>query len=585
MKSPGLLPFGEFRPDVSDYEGQHSKDIINAVPHGDGYGPFFSFKAVTSALASACRGGLYALKNDGSVAIFAGTSTKLYMLNNTNSAWTDVSRSGGSYTALSDNRNWSMVQFNNYVVAVNGNNNPQVFDLTSSTAFADLGGSPPQADFATIVNRFLVLSGLASPNVYRVQWSGLNAITTWDNVTNLSNYQDMADGGVVRGVAGGEYGTIFQDTTIRRMVFQPGSSLIFGIDRISANDGLFAPYSLVSAGDRIFWYSPTGFKMMLPGLYPQPIGKEKVDRTFQMDVDQSNLQLMIGSADPRYQRVYFAYKSVSGVSGLFDKILCYDWVLDRWSVIYQSGEYILPLSQPGLTLEGVDVAYANPATPVAVSSFTLSTGAGDTFTVASSPAAGQGINFSSTGTLPSGYTAGTPYYVKSSGRTSTKFHVSASGGVGGLEGSAVTSTSSNVGSFSYYQPSLEGVSIATFDSIATGQTPSFAAFDATHSQGYFNSSAMQATLETAEHGSAPQRIYINGFRPITDAPGVTGALSYRETEQSTSALTSFQTVNAQGYIPQRVSTRYARGHIVIPAGTSWSFAAGVEPDVSQEGMR
>lgn len=487
-----LLPFGEYRPDVADYEGQHSRNIQNVVPQGDGYGPWLALKAATSALPAACRGAFYALKNDGSVAIFAGTSTKLYQLNNTNSTWTDVSLSGGTYTALANNRNWSFVQFNNFVIAVQGNAAPQVFDLTSSTAFANLGGSPPQADYAAVTNGFLVLSGLASPNVYRVQWSGLNNITIWDNVTDLSNFQDMTDGGLVRGVVGGTVATTFQDRTIRQMIFQPGSSVIFAFNVISANDGLEAPYSLVSGGDRIFWYSPTGFKMMIPGLLPQPIGKERVDRTFAADLDESNIQLMIGAADTRKSRVYFAYKSVNGTTGLFDKILAYDWVLDRWSLIFQSGEYITSLAQPGLTLEGVDAAFGS---------------------------------------------------------------------------------------------NIDTLTIGSFDSIALGQLPALSAFDSTHSAGFFNSTPLQAIMETSEHGAAPRRIFVRGFRPITDAPGVLGSVSTRENEQTTPVQTTEQVVNAQGFVPQRASTRYSRGRVRIPAGTTWTFAAGVEPDISLEGQR
>src|ERR1700692_1231624 len=95
-----FLPFGEYKPDVSHYKGHASRNILNAVPRGDGYGPFPSFSAYTSALPAGCRGAFYALKSDGTVITFAGTSTKLYQLNNTNFTWTDVSLSGGSYSAL-----------------------------------------------------------------------------------------------------------------------------------------------------------------------------------------------------------------------------------------------------------------------------------------------------------------------------------------------------------------------------------------------------------------------------------------------------------------------------------------------------
>jgi hypothetical protein len=369
-----VLSFSEYRPDVSDYQGQYSASVLNVVPRGDGYGPFFGHVPYSAALASACRGFFYARKNDGTVSIFAGTATKLYNLNNTTGAWTDVSKGAGTYTGPSSSANWSFAQFNNFVFATQRNDAVQVFDLTSSTEFADLGGSPPQADYVAVVNRFLVLTGLASPNVYRIQWSGLNATTTWTSGTNQSDYQDLADGGFVRGVAGGESGTIFQDTAIRRLTYSPGSPYVFGITRIAQDDGLLAPYSLIAASDRILWYSPQGFKMLMPGGYPIPIGREKVDRTFLADWDSANPQLFIGAADPRSGRAYWAYKSTNGATGLFDKIVMYDWILERWSTANLSGEYLASFARPGLTLEQIDSVYGSNIDTIALSSFdTLTT--------------------------------------------------------------------------------------------------------------------------------------------------------------------------------------------------------------------
>ena len=174
-----LLSFGEYKPDVADYQGAHTRDATNVVPQGDGYGPFFAFSAFSQALPGACRGLFYGLKNDGSIAVFAATSTNLYLLNSTTQAWTNVSLGGGPYTALSTNAQWDFEQFNNFIFATQVNVVVQVYDLTSSSAFANLAGSPPQAAYVTVVNQFLVLTGLASPNVYRIQWSGLDATTSW----------------------------------------------------------------------------------------------------------------------------------------------------------------------------------------------------------------------------------------------------------------------------------------------------------------------------------------------------------------------------------------------------------------------
>jgi hypothetical protein len=199
-----LLKWGSWSPDTIDYEAQKANTILNVIPRADGYGPFPSVSAYTGALAAACRGAFYALKSDGTVITFAGTSTKLYQLNNTDYTWTDVSKGASTYSALSASAQWQFAQFGNLVFATQANTVLQVFDLSSSSAFADCAGSPPQAAYVNVVGRFLVLSGLLS-NPYRIQWSGLNATTTWTSGTLSSDFQDFPDGGIVRGVAGGEY--------------------------------------------------------------------------------------------------------------------------------------------------------------------------------------------------------------------------------------------------------------------------------------------------------------------------------------------------------------------------------------------
>ena len=87
-----LLRFADYRPDTSDYEGTSVHSILNVVPRGDGYGPFPSFSAYTGALPARCRGAFYALKSDGTVITFAGTSDRLYQLNNTDFTWKPVSK-------------------------------------------------------------------------------------------------------------------------------------------------------------------------------------------------------------------------------------------------------------------------------------------------------------------------------------------------------------------------------------------------------------------------------------------------------------------------------------------------------------
>ncbi|MDI1262500.1 MAG: hypothetical protein PS018_04495, partial [bacterium] len=108
-----LLSIGDYRPDVSDFEGQATRNILNVIPRGDGYGPFPGLSTYAAALPAACRGAFYALKSDGTVVTFAGTASKLYKLNNTDFSWTDVSLGAGSYAALSASAQWQFAQTGN----------------------------------------------------------------------------------------------------------------------------------------------------------------------------------------------------------------------------------------------------------------------------------------------------------------------------------------------------------------------------------------------------------------------------------------------------------------------------------------
>lgn len=485
-----LLPAGEYRPDVSDYEASTSRNILNVVPRGDGYGPFFDFATLSQALPGPCRGGFVALRQDGSVAIFGATATGLYLLDNTTFAWAEVSKGGVAYSDIPSSDQWGIKQFGNLVIAVQANTVPQVYDLTTSTAFADLGGSPPQARYIDIVGRFIVLTGLVS-EPYRIQWSGLNGATTWTSGVNSSDYQDLPDGGVVRGVSGGESGVIFQDQAIRRMTYLPGSPVIFQIEVIARDNGLFAPLSLIRAGERTFFYSSQGFQVILPGQYPTPIGREKVDRTLLGNLDKANLKYFIGASDPRNTRVFWAYKSVSGAIGGFDILLCYDWVLDKFTPIGVQGEFLLSVTQPGLTLESLDML------------------------------------------------------------------------------------SSSIDTLS-----------ASLDDFTTVATPEIGMVSTNHRVGFFRGPSLGATIETAEQGTDGQTIKVRGFRPVTDAPALYGSASFRMTQQAVAVAGSEVAINSTtGRCDMIVSTRYSRMKCRIPAGTSWTFFAGVEPDVITKGKR
>ncbi len=563
-----LLRYAQYKPDVSDYEGEATRNILNVIPRGDGYGPFPSFSGYTSPLPGPCRGAFYALNtSDGSVTVFAGTATRLYKLDNTTYAWTDVSSGGSDYAALTGTAQWQFAQFGSNVFATQANVALQVFALGSLTTFGPLASSPapPQAAYVAVVGRFLVLSGLLN-TPYRIQWSALDDPTKWSPGINSSDVQDFPDGGFVRGVAGSDQsGVIFQDQAIRRMAFVPGSPIVFQIDRISQGVGLYAPYSIVRAGEKIFFYSTQGFQKIEPGGVPEPIGRERVDTSFGNDLDKASLQLFMGAADPRTTRVYWAYKSAAGLTGLYDKILGYDSTLDQFFQISNTGECLLGLSQSGITLEALD------AIAPGVVNVTGATNNGSGL-----------IRLAVTSTL--GWSTGQIKAV--------------SGIVGTTEANKnwtitvidATHIDLQTSSFvnAYVSGGIVGGSldsmVLSLDAYATAVQPEIAQFDARHTLGFFRGASLEATMESGEQGSDENRISIRGFRPVTDAPTLYGSLSYRDTQQAAPIVSPETIINTRtGRVDLRRDARYARFRTRVPAGTTWTFCAGVVPDVTPGG--
>src|SRR5262249_9521639 len=66
----------------------------------------------------------------------------------------------------------------------------------------------------------------------------------------------------------------------------------------------------------------------------------------------------------------WAFKSLSGSStSAFDTAIFYDYGLDRWSpFISISGEYLVPITKPGVTLESLDTLFGSNIDTISLSS-------------------------------------------------------------------------------------------------------------------------------------------------------------------------------------------------------------------------
>lgn len=573
-----MLQLYEWRPDVSDVSAKYTQRLSNCVPRSDGYGPFKGIETFTQALPAACRGYFVARATDGTVRIFAGTATKLYLLDNTTLAWTDVSKSGGTYTTLNDEANWVFAQFNDVVVASQRNDDMQAFTISSSSAFADLGGSPPNAGWIAVVGRFLVAADLPSAPG-SIAWSGLNAITTWTAGVNSSDTQPLPDRGVPKAVVeiSGGVGLILQESGARRMIFAPGSQEVFQIDVLQNVPGVLAPYSTVVALGGCYYLSTKGFVLVDGEGGFSPIGEERINRTFlgqlpstapndllQLAYDSTEARLVIGAVDPRQNVVEWVYKSAAGANALFDRGLVYHTVLKRWSPVEVSGEYIASVSRPGLTLENLDA--------IAPGAQTIS-GAADN---------GSGLVRLTVGST-SGWTTGDYKTISDVAGTTEANGTWAITVVDGTHIDLQGSTFSNA----YVSGGVVGGSLddLTFslDSVSTASLPAISVIDTSRKLGFFDGDTLEAELMTAEQMLGTYRMDINGIRPMTDAPSVFGSVVSRGNLNETETEGEESEMDDDGYCPLLGEGRFARARIRIPAATSWSFVSGVDADAQRAG--
>lgn len=347
-----VIPFAEWRPDVAGLNSTFTEDVMNVLCADGFYMPFRAPVPLGIALSASPTGAFTARSSDGTIYIFAGSAEKLWLLDNTDLTWTDVSKAATTYHSTAEER-WVFAQFGDYVVAVNANDNPQVFQLASSTAFDDLGGSPPKARLVAACGDFLFLGNLTDyPN--RVQWSALNDITGWTPGTNNSDYQTFPDGGPVAGITPSTNPIIIQRSAIRFATFVPGSEEIFTFQKVHDGRGSPALYSVCSRGNVAFYADNGGFFQVGADGSLVPIGYEKVDRTVFDQITHSDVGGIVGVVDPFYSRVYWLVR-YGGASG-FNRMLIYDWNLQRWSQAQFDVDAIIPLAAAaiGYTLDNLD---------------------------------------------------------------------------------------------------------------------------------------------------------------------------------------------------------------------------------------
>lgn len=356
-----FVPFGEWLPDLPAFNNPGATVAKNVVPDANSYRSFPNLAVYSQSIGGVCKGAIVARDTAGNYYNYVGDASVLYV--NTGLSWSNVSRlAGGAYNTANEDY-WEFVEFGARVIAVNGANAdlPQAITV-GATNFADLSGDPPRAKHIAAVRDFIVVGNISATAIspQMVRWCAINNPDSWTpSAATMADFQNLpGDGGEIRKIVGGEYGTVVQERAIYRMTFV-GSPLIFQFDRIQTSIGGYAAQAVIGYRNFTFFLSEDGF-YMFDGTNVTPIGNGKVDQTFFEDLDITNIHRIHAVVDATRKLVIWAYPGVGSVGGNPNRLLIYNWAYKRWSRIEDLNIELLLRSITGsYTLEGLDAITTN----------------------------------------------------------------------------------------------------------------------------------------------------------------------------------------------------------------------------------
>ena len=353
------IPFGEWLPDQPEYLNPGATVANNVYFAAQSYKRFPSLVSYSSNnITSNSRGAGSFRDNSNNVFNFVANNTDIFQLD------------GGTFTSRkssltgADTDYFTFTQFGQNIVASNGKDAAQYYEMGTSTNFANLStigssGTVPVFKVSGVVRDFFV-TGNHTNNSNRIQWSGINDLTTWQPGTKQSDLQDLpGSGGQITHITSGEIGYVFRQNQIIRMDYVGGST-VFRLSVISPNRGAVLGRTVCQDNRRVFFYADDGF-FEINGDQVISIGAEKVNRFFDLDLNKAYTDRIKAATDPFNQLAMWAYpsKANTGQSGLCDRIIIYNYATKKWSLAEAQTSVIFPQFVGAFTVELMDIISEN----------------------------------------------------------------------------------------------------------------------------------------------------------------------------------------------------------------------------------
>ena len=352
------VPFGEWLPDQPDHNKQGANVANNVYYAANTYKRFPSLVNYSSNTVSTDSKGAGSFRdNSNNVFNFVATRTNIYQL--ASGAFT--SRKASLSGAADDF--WTFTQFGEYIIASNGVDAPQYYLMGTSTNFANLSaiqtaGTVPTFRVSGVVRDFLVTGNITNAT-NRIQWSGINDITVWSG--KQSDLQDLpGSGGQVVAITSGEVGYVFRQNQIIRMDYVGGAT-VFRLSVISPNRGAVFGRTVCQDNRQIFFYADDGF-YQINGDQILPIGVEKVNRYFDLNLNKAYADRICAAVDPFNQLAMWLFPSTANTTnttGICDKIIIYNYATKKWSLADASASTIFSQFVGAFTVELMDIISEN----------------------------------------------------------------------------------------------------------------------------------------------------------------------------------------------------------------------------------
>lgn len=341
-----FIPCGDWLPDKPDFGNPGCIAAQNVVPRTKTtFGPMPSFNTIaTSALNGTPLGAFSAHDPSGNPGMYVGTTSKLYRGTNgtkpnfTDSSATAYSTPTGGY--------WSFTEGDGYIYASNGSDAIQRVVTASASNFAALGANAPKAKCIALVQPgFLVCGDINDVTVgiqsQGLRWSALGDATDFplvgsdDANSKESDWQNVSGPhGRLKAIApdlSSCNAALFFEQAVFRMIYT-GDDKFFNIQPVEKLRGTPAPRSVIQVGQVCYFLSYDGW-YAFDGTIAQPIGADRVNKFFFQDCDPNYFGNVSGVADPLSGLCFWTYAGPGNNNGIPNRILVYNPVVGRFSLI------------------------------------------------------------------------------------------------------------------------------------------------------------------------------------------------------------------------------------------------------------